>query len=412
MTKRIRILALSLAAALTIATKAQAQQPPGLHLAIKRGFEAAWTRQPEQRAAALRRDASTAALRAAERWSPLPPSLDLNTKTDRFTRNQGSREFEATVSVPLWWPGERSLARAAASAESTAQEARLLAAQWRLSGDVREAYWSYQRVRIERELAEQRKRGAQQLAVDVARRVKAGDLAKADGHQADASVAAADAAAAEAMVTLSQAAQRWTGLTGHAIDPAGEPGPEPFPATLASDALHPVLRELATKVEVARRQRDLAGAQTLSNPELSLGAARERGEFGERYSQSVVVGVRIPLGTNAASETRKAAASADQLEAESELSLAQERVQGDLSAAVLRVDTLRAALAAAERRAALTIELRGFFEKSFRAGETDLPTRLRVEHETFEADRQAARSRVELAAAISSLRQAAGLLPE
>jgi cobalt-zinc-cadmium efflux system outer membrane protein len=125
-----------------------------------------------------------------------------------------------------------------------------------------------------------------------------------------------------------------------------------------------------------------------------------------------VVGVRIPLGTNAASETRKAAASADQLEAESELSLAQERVQGDLSAAVLRVDTLRAALAAAERRAALTIELRGFFEKSFRAGETDLPTRLRVEHETFEADRQAARSRVELAAAISSLRQAAGLLPE
>ena len=69
-------------------------------------------------------------------------------------------------------------------------------------------------------------------------------------------------------------------------------------------------------------------------------------------------------------------------------------------------------MAAAERRARLASESRGFFDKSFRLGETDLPTRLRIEAEAVEAQRQAASARIELAAAISQWRQALGLLPE
>ena len=69
-------------------------------------------------------------------------------------------------------------------------------------------------------------------------------------------------------------------------------------------------------------------------------------------------------------------------------------------------------LAAAERRAQLARESRGFFDKSFRLGETDLPTRLRIEAEAADAERQAARARIELAAAISAWRQALGLLPQ
>jgi cobalt-zinc-cadmium efflux system outer membrane protein len=80
--------------------------------------------------------------------------------------------------------------------------------------------------------------------------------------------------------------------------------------------------------------------------------------------------------------------------------------------AVARVDAARAQLAAAERRALLARETRGFFDKSFRLGETDLPTRLRIEAEATEAERQVARSRIELAAAISAWRQALGLLPQ
>jgi cobalt-zinc-cadmium efflux system outer membrane protein len=42
---------------------------------------------------------------------------------------------------------------------------------------------------------------------------------------------------------------------------------------------------------------------------------------------------------------------------------------------------------AAEAQAALAPETQGFFEQSFRLGETDLPTRLRTAAEAAEAER-------------------------
>ena len=97
---------------------------------------------------------------------------------------------------------------------------------------------------------------------------------------------------------------------------------------------------------------------------------------------------------------------------EAQLAVEQERIAAEIDAARQREEAARAWLAAAEQRAQLANESRGFFEKSFRLGETDLPTRLRIEGEASEAEREAARARVELAASVSALRQALGLLPE
>ena len=94
------------------------------------------------------------------------------------------------------------------------------------------------------------------------------------------------------------------------------------------------------------------------------------------------------------------------------MNLERARLAGERDAAKARADGARLQLAAADRRAQLARESRGFFDKSFRMGETDLPTRLRIEAEAAEADRQAARARIELAAAISAWRQALGLLPQ
>ncbi len=390
----------------------QAQQLQAGGETFRQGFEAAWARQPEQRAAALRRDAAAAGEIAARRWSPEPPSLDLSAKSDRVTDNTGAREYEATVAVPLWLPRERSSSQAAALAESDAVEARLLAARWRLAAEVRAAHWGYQRVRIDDSLARQRLQNARRIAADVARRVKAGDLARSDAHQAEGAVAAAEGAVAEASVALSRAAQAWTSLTGTAVLASEDLVPEPIPSTTVPSAEHPALRELTARVDLARRQGELAGAQTRANPELRLGVSRERGEFSERYAQALVVGVRIPLGTHSRSDVKIATAAAEQLEAETQLSLEQERIQVEVQAARDRVAALQQAVGAAERRGRLAAESRGFFEKSFRLGESDLPTRLRVELEATDAERQATRSRIELAQAISQLRQSLGLLPE
>lgn len=394
-----------------LAAALMAWLPPGLAQtspSLRQGFDAAWARQPEERAAPLRREAAAAQLDAARRWTPEPPSLELSARTDQLNRNDGLREVDAAVTVPLWLPGERTRAEAAAAAETTALDARLASAQWRLAGEVREAHWGHRRAQVEHGLAQQRLASARQLAADVARRVKAGHLARSDEHQAEAAAEAAQGALAEAEAALVQAMQAWGALTGH--PPAGE-GSEPRPPA-EPPGQHPVLRELASRSEVARRQRDLAGVQTRANPELTLGAGHERGGFAERYGQTVTVGLRIPLGSSGASRSRQALAGAELAEAEGQLALEAHKLRAQAEAARARVQALEAAQAAAERRAVLARESRGFFDKAFRAGESDLPTRLRTELEAFEAERQALRARLEVDAAVSQLRQALGLLPE
>ena len=80
--------------------------------------------------------------------------------------------------------------------------------------------------------------------------------------------------------------------------------------------------------------------------------------------------------------------------------------------AQVQVDAARAQLVAAEQRARVAGENRGFYDKSFRLGENDLPTRLRIEAEEVEAERALMRARIGLAQGISQWRQSLGLLPE
>lgn len=390
-----------------------------VNLTLKQAFEAAWARQPEARAAGLRREAVEARREVATHWLAEPPSLELAYKTDQLNRNQGSREYEAGLSMPLWLPGERSGQRNLAEAEAVVLDRRLAAARLHTAGAVREAWWSRAQAGIDLESAEERRDNAERLAADVTRRVIAGDLSRADGHQANAAVAEASAAVARARGTWAEAAKRLRGLTGEPLNARGEPlnarmpeSAEP-PLRAANDmSAHPLLQELAARAESARAGHALANTQSRSNPELRLATTRDRANIGDVWSQTLTLGVRIPFGSDSRQRARIATASADTLEAEALLAVEREHLVAEIDAAQQRFDAARAWLTAAEQRARLTSESRGFFEKSFRLGETDLPTRLRVEAAAQDADREAARARVEWAASVSALRQALGLLPE
>lgn len=376
-------------------------------------FEAAWRLQPEAQAVQARRDAVQAQRRAAEAWTPEPPAIEASHKTDRLTRNDGARELEVGIAIPLWLPGERRGAAALADAEAAALESRAEAARLRLAAIVREAWWNWHRAGIEVEVARAQLDSARRIAGDVARRAKAGELARADQHQADGAVAAAEAVLAQAEAGATAAIEQLKALTGASkeLAPAAVAVAEPEPAATDAQA-HPALTELANRAAVAERSEALAATQSRANPELTLATTRDRGASGERYGQTVTLAVRIPFGGGPRHDAKVATARAEVTEAQAQLALDRARLQSEREAARARVDATRAQLAAAERRAALARETRGFFEKSFRLGETDLPTRLRIEAEATEAERQSARSRIDLAAAISAWRQALGLLPQ
>jgi outer membrane protein, heavy metal efflux system len=384
-------------------------------MGLRQAFEAAWARQPEALALQSRRDATQAQRRAADAWTPEPAALELSNKTDRLNRNEGVREVEVGVAVPLWLPGERSGSAALAEAESSATESRAGAARLRVAATVREAWWQWQRARIEVETASEQLDSTRRIAADVTRRTKAGDLARADQHQADGAVAGAESLLAQAEAGQAAARQQLRALTGWAPGASEPPGTavEPVPGLAPSEAdSHASLQALKDRSAVAERLAALAATQSRANPELILATTSDRGAYGETSQQTITLALRIPFGGGPRSEARSATARAEATEAQAQLALERERLSAEREATQVRVEASRTQLAAAERRAQLARESRGFFDKSFRLGETDLPTRLRIEAEAAEAERQAARTRIELAAAISAWRQALGLLPQ
>lgn len=108
---------------------------------IRSVVAAAWERSAAARATVARRELAQARRSAADGWMASPPSLTLLHTTDRPNRNDGARELEAELEVPLRTPGVRAAGAAAAEAEATALEGDLAAARLRIASEVREAIW-------------------------------------------------------------------------------------------------------------------------------------------------------------------------------------------------------------------------------------------------------------------------------
>lgn len=381
---------------------------------LSQAYALAWMRQPVMQAAAERENALRSRRSAANALTPEPPSIEMAARTDRWNKQRGASEQEIGLVLPLWLPGERSSSQSLADAEINAFDGRLAALRLQLAGELREAWWGWHLARNEQELAAQRVAAAGRLRDDVVRRVNAGDLSRADRHQAEGAMATAQAQQAEAESANVAARSRLHGVLGQLPTELGVIA-EPMvnlPSASQGAEDHPSLRVLQARGDVSRHSLELARARSRNNPEIAVGTRRERAVSGEEMSQTWGLALRIPFSSGARHDARLAEANADLIENTVQYERERHHLSHQRATAEAQVLSARNLLVAAELRARLAIENRGFFEKSFRLGETDLPTRLRIENEAFEAERQARRAQINLAQSISAYRQALGLLPE
>lgn len=375
---------------------------------LRDALEGAWSRQPAARATGAREDELAAKRDAATALFPEPPSVNLGYRTDRPNQDTGIRELEGVVSLPVWTPGTRNAAQILAQAESDQFDSALRAQRWRLAGEVREAYWQARLAATELELALRKVDEAVALAADVERRLKAGDLARTDLNQARVADQLARAALAETRARTYRAAQAFTVLTGLKSLPAvtesvAAPAPE-------LDA-HPQLAAASHTVAAARAKLGQATMATRDPPEIELGLRRERGAFGEPYANSVVVGIKVPFGTDARNRPRITAANAELIETDAALMLERQKLAADIEGATVELEQAREIEELAAERFRLAAETQTLFAKAFTLGELDLPTRLRAENERFDAERALTRARIEAGRAISRLNQARGVMP-
>lgn len=389
---------------------------------LKSLYEIAWERQPESKSYQFRVDAALAKQKIASSFLASPASIEIAQKTDRANSNQGASETIAGLGIPLWLWGERANSIGLADAEYKRLLSQYLLIQLKVAAEVRDAYWSYKRSNVELDLANGRFQNAKALSFDVEKRFRAGDLSRADLHQANGALANAEASLAEAQANFINAEQKVRSLLGVGmveksiktglLNQLAEPIPK-VPDNLSSlDFNLPVVAALLDQLEVAKKAVSLAKAQTRSTPELQLLTTRGRDVYGVPFQQSITLGIRIPFGSDSRYQNKLATTTAEMVEAESQLALERERALSNIESSALLVKTARLKADSSEKRAVLANETRSFFEKSFRFGETDLPTRLRIELEASDASRQAAVAKINYAVAISNLRQALGLLPE
>lgn len=183
---------------------------------------------PQAQAGTARNAQAAANIEAANGLTPGPATLSLGAVSDRFHANQGQREWEVEMAVPLWLPGQK----AAQSAEAASGQAQVVAQQHalrlQLAGELRTAWWAVAAARQTRAQAQQRLDTAQALMANVQRRYQAGELARIDANLAQREVLAAQGALADSDAALLQTEQAFRTLTGTAAPVQLDPEPPLF----------------------------------------------------------------------------------------------------------------------------------------------------------------------------------------
>jgi len=381
---------------------------PVYAVSLRAALDQAWEKSPQAQTLEAKRAESDAQGVAANSLLPGAPAIILGHRNDQLSNNAGVREWEAGIALPLWLPGQRDARQRQAKIGRAGLEANILALRLRLAGELREAIWQVRQVEAQIRLDEARAQTAKKLAEDVAKRVRAGELAKTDLNLAQNEWRTAQAAVLQNRNQLLQAQQAYATLTGTSVLP--DDSAESAQSKPLSDD-HPLMEEARLAIEVAQAQVHVASQSRRDNPELELSTRRARGNLNDAYAGTVALALRLPLATDARNLPLTSAAQTALTRAQSEytrtrLALEYNRQQAEqaLQAADQLLDLAR------QQRAAAWENL-DLIQKSFSLGESDLFTLLRARTAAFEAEQ--AHNQQEIAQALSRARvnQAQGVLP-
>ena len=382
---------------------------------LKQALDAAWRLSPSTRAEGNRRSELAAKEKAATSWISGEPVAGIAHRTDGLNRNEGFREYEAGLELPLWNPGVRAAAQADVSAQRLGFDGQFQLAKLKLAGELRTLSAGIATAQVELDLNKRKLSEATALTQDLSRRVKAGENARVDSLQSQVLEQQAQAAIAQAESQLLRFQSQWRSLTGMSTV---APPDEPLASSLSgqSDAVtlspdHPALRSAQARVSSAQAKLALAAADKRDPMSVGLGVARERANFAGANDTKLRIALRIPLGGDNRNAPRQAAAAAELDTAQADLDAAQRQLPAEVAAATSDLRAARAAQTAARERVRLSTEVQTLITKSWRLGDSDLPTRLRADNEQFEASLSFAKASVDVQRGIANLNQAHGLLP-
>ncbi len=348
----------------------------------------------------------------AESWLVAPPSLNVAQREGVSAATRGERETELGVSLPLWRWDQRARSQASAAAEAAWAHASQQVALWRVAGQVREAAARVRLAQADLVQVNAQQQLLAKLAEDVARRVRAGDLAPADELAARAELLGWEAQTAQARWSLQADMSAWQTLTGLSVLPLAEPLAIAgvAPAAMGDLAAHPEAQLASLVVERARARVASASQLAGAAPELGVSWRQERANLGGAQN-SVALSLKLPFGTATHLQPPLAAALAEQDTALAEQAQTRRQLSAQLELAQAHWANTQAQATTEQARARLLRQRGQWLQRSFSVGETSLPELLRALSAAAQAEAAAARQQAALAQAWARLQHAQGLMP-
>jgi outer membrane protein TolC len=337
------------------------------------------------------------------------PALNVKYQTDAIGGDNGYREWEGGVELPLWLPGQRSAYHQEAEQTLVSADALARAQQLEVAGEVRERFWEWALARSLEKEAGLAHDSAKELERDIARRVDAGELPTSDLLLAQKEAVSREDALQQAKNLTRQAEKRFQQYTGLGEMPAVELEDAIDPPVLPGE--HPALALASAQADRARAARDRVAAERQANPSLWLGGKSSRDVAGAGYDSAVGVEVTIPFGrgTHAAPAIAEAEEALTGALADRQRTLRE--LNDSLSSAALDHERAVEALGHANRVQALAEESLRLSRRAFDLGETDLLRLLQARNDALSARNQLEARRLEVGRAVARLNQVLGVIP-
>ena len=400
---RALVLLVSLVAAFRVTAEPAAPRlAEALQAAFERYPEAGLAQAIRQQGEAIRQQASS--LLAGD------PAVVLRHENDALSDDDGFRQWEGGLEMPLWLPGQRQRRGRVADATQVEGDATLRLQRWQVAGEIRELLWSLKIAEANLELARQALQDTRALEQDVDKRVGAGELARMDLILAQEETLAREIELSQASATHEALLMQYRAITGLSGVPA-DPSEAQSAAIVIGDD-HPALLASRVSAERSRAERDQVRGEKRASPVLTLGGKSERPESGASYDNALILEVSVPLGTEGHAAPRTADAERSLAEASAALARTRLQLEKNLIEAVNARQQAERAVQLARRQQQLGAEGLRLAQRAFELGESSLFMVLEARKQALSSERQLRTSELELGRAVARHNQALGVIPQ
>lgn len=377
-------------------------------LQLREVLEKTFARNPMQ-ASLLSRDSVVSARKiVAGAMLPTAPVVSVLHQNDVVGSGRGEREWQAELELPVWLPNQRSNRMKVADASQSSTISSRESLKLQVAGQLREALWDIAMNDNYLALAIHKLDLADKLQRDIEKRHQAGELAKTDVMLAQQATLQAQKDKLRAEAEVMHARHRYYLLTGLRELPASY---EEKQSSLEDYSQSPIWLEAQSKVGLAETERDLANVESHENLQVLLNLRSTKGAFDNMANESVGVKLRIPFGGETRAAPIKAAAELGVGSALSERETLKLALEAALHEAEHNLSVSRAELQIASKHFEIAQESARLAQKSFQLGESDLVSLLRVQAQTFEAERAFTTRKIQVQWDIARYNQIVGVLP-